>query len=395
MTLRIVLLAVIPLVAAEAAAAVLQRDFTNGPVVTQIRLDPANPLIGDDVTLTITVTAEEGVEVFMPAFGDALDTFNIVSFVPRESLDRQGRSIRSQIYQLQIPRSGKQAIPPILVEYVDRRPGQRAAPEGLDAYELLTERIDFEVRSVLPDDVQAELEPPLGQLQPLAARRPARWPWLVGAALVALAAVPWMWRWWYGWRKRARRRTAYEIAKVRLERLLHSGMPTTSAVGPFFVDLSQIVRRYLEDRFELRAPELTTEEFLASVGKSPDLSRDHQALLREFLRQADLVKFAGVHPSQDDIQHSIAAARRFLEETRENAPLLEADADHRSAAQDVEADPRGEATPCLVLNSETRGFCWRRCWPRSCSCFPRASGRPFAIPPWPSSIRRPNRCAAD
>jgi hypothetical protein len=83
----------------------------------------------------------------------------------------------------------------------------------------------------------------------------------------------------------------------------------------------------VEDRFELRAPELTTEEFLNSVGQSPDFSRDHQQLLREFLRQADLVKFAGVRPAEDDIQRSIDSARRFIEETRENAPLIEVDED--------------------------------------------------------------------
>ena len=79
------------------------------------------------------------------------------------------------------------------------------------------------------------------------------------------------------------------------------------------------MRRYLEDRFELRAPELTTEEFLASVGESPDLSREHQVLLREFLRQADLVKFAGVRPAADDIQQSVDAARQFLEETKQES----------------------------------------------------------------------------
>ena len=78
-------------------------------------------------------------------------------------------------------------------------------------------------------------------------------------------------------------------------------------------------------RFEMRAPELTTEEFLASVGKSPDLSQDHQMLLREFLRQADLVKFAGARPSDEDIEKSIGSAQRFLEETRENAPLIDVD----------------------------------------------------------------------
>jgi hypothetical protein len=55
-------------------------------------------------------------------------------------------------------------------------------------------------------------------------------------------------------------------------------------------------------------------------------------LLREFLRQADLVKFAGVRPSAADIESSVLAAQRFLEETRENAPLIEVDRDDQPRA---------------------------------------------------------------
>ena len=83
-----------------------------------------------------------------------------------------------------------------------------------------------------------------------------------------------------------------------------------------FVDLSGIVRRYLEDRFELRSPELTTEEFLDVVRESPDLGREHQRLLGEFLERADLVKFAHFVPDAGQIEDSIAAARRFLDDTR-------------------------------------------------------------------------------
>ncbi|MEK6237161.1 MAG: hypothetical protein N2C14_20830, partial [Planctomycetales bacterium] len=99
--------------------------------------------------------------------------------------------------------------------------------------------------------------------------------------------------------------------------------PEAGDGGPFFVDLSAIGRQYSEDRYESRAPELTTEEFLESVSGSPDLSADHQRLLRDFLRQADLVKFAQARPSAADVEESISAAGRFLEETRENAPLIE------------------------------------------------------------------------
>jgi hypothetical protein len=301
----------------------LEQTVESGPVKTTIRVEPAKPLIGDAVTLTVIVTAQKDVELLMPEFGEALERFSIIDFVPRESIDDEGHTVAVQKYRLQPPRSGKQAIPPILVEYVDRREGQREAPEGLDAYELLTEPLKFEVESVIPSDAKADLKPPLGELVPRSPEPAPLWPWVVSAVAVLAVAGPIVARLFLAWRRRARRQSAYQIARARLDRLLARRRPTAEQVDAFYVELSGIVRRYLEDRFELRAPELTTEEFLTLVGKSPDLSVGHQALLREFLRQADLVKFAGVHPSAEDIELSIAAARRFLEETRENAPLID------------------------------------------------------------------------
>ena len=306
-----------------AADSPLEETVVSGPVTATVALTPAEPLIGDPVTLTVTVRADKDVEVLMPDFGEALDRFSIIDFVPRESLTENGDRLAVQTYRLQPPRSGTQTIPPILIEYVDRRPGQREAPEGYDAYEVLTERIEFTVGSVLPDDAAAELEPPLGELQPLAPPAPSRWPWIAaGSVIFALATAAGIFGWLH-WRRQARRRSAYDIAQVRLQKLLARPRPAKEQLDRFFVELSAIVRQYLEDRYELRAPELTTEEFLAEVGDSPDLSRDHQELLRQFLRQADLVKFAGAQPAGDEVENSIIAVQRFLDETRENSPLLE------------------------------------------------------------------------
>ena len=301
----------------------IEQEIESGPVRATVRLEPKEPLIGDTVTLTITVTAEKDVELLMPEFGEALERFSIVDFAPRQSIDNEGRTLAVQIYRLQPPNSGKQTVPPILIEYVDRRPGQREAPEGYDAYELLTERLEFEVQSVIPKDAKADLKPPFGELGPREAPPAPRWPWGLVALVFLAVASPFVVKAWLAWRRKARQQSAYEIARARLQRLLDSPRPAAEQIDAFYVELSGIVRKYLEDRFDLRAPELTTEEFLASVGKSPDLSRDHQALLREFLRQADLVKFAGMQPSDDDIERSIEAAVSFLEETRENAPMLD------------------------------------------------------------------------
>ena len=108
----------------------LEKTFASGPVKATVRIEPAKPLIGDPVTLTVTAVAEKGVELLMPEFGEALERFSIIDFVPREAIDDQGRTVAVQRYRLQPPSSGAQAIPPILIEYVDRRPGARERPKA-------------------------------------------------------------------------------------------------------------------------------------------------------------------------------------------------------------------------------------------------------------------------
>lgn len=303
---------------------VIEISAERGPVDATVRLEPATPLIGDYVTLTLEVLAEKGVELLMPEFGDALDRFQIVDFAPRQEIDDTGHTRATQTYRLETATSGQQVIPAILIEFVDRRPGQRLAPEDQDAYELLTEPLIFHVQSVIPDDAKADLRPPLGHLEPLSETRSQRWVWglagtLLTAGIVAGAVALWRVR-----KNRQRRQTAYELARRRLDRLLLGRRRDFTDAEAFFVELSDIVRHYLEDGFQLRAPELTTEEFLNLASGSPDLTRDHQQQLRQFLRQADLVKFAGMVPEQDEITRCVEVAQHFLDETRDDDKLVEA-----------------------------------------------------------------------
>lgn len=287
-----------------------------GPVKAALSLSPAQPVIGDTVHLTLRVTAEKDVELLMPEFGQLLDRYAIIDYRTNDSIDEAGQTVVTQEYELQPARSGKQSIAPIMIEFVDRRPGSKPAPEDMDAYELLTDRLAFEVKSVLPDDAEAMLHPPLGELAPLPTVQETHRRWVfaaIGAAVVALAALIPL---WLAKRRRARKRSAYDVAAERLRKLLAWPRSGAEEIDAFFVELSAIVRRYVEDRFELRAPELTTEEFMASMSSSPDLNRDHQALLRDFLRQADLVKFAHFVPTDSDIDNSVGTARTFLDETR-------------------------------------------------------------------------------
>lgn len=295
---------------AEPAAAPLSAETRAGPVTATVLLTPANPRLGDALTLRLVVTAEPGVTVEMPAFGEALGRFPIVDFTPRRETSDAGARL-SQRYTLQTSVSGRQRIPRLRVEFVDEREGRDSRPS-----ELLTEELGFQVASVLPaNEVALELRaarPPLPELAGPWWRR--HWPWFAAAAIgLALAAAGFV-VWRRGAEQRARL-TAFDRATARLERLRRAGLPDATALDAWYVELSDIVRRYIEERFALRAPERTTEEFLVEAGRSA-LSDTHRQLLSAFLEACDRVKFARYQPGQSESEQALQAVARFLDETR-------------------------------------------------------------------------------
>lgn len=174
----------------------------------------------------------------------------------------------------------------------------------------------FEVVSIL-NDTNRFLQPARPMLN-WPARVP-RWVWVlpVVACLAALAG-------WLTQRFLATPRTIlqmppaeppHEIALRALRALKNKGWIERENVEPFYVELSSIVRRYIEDRFGIRAPERTTEEFIREAAQSRDLSSMQQELVRSFLEQSDLVKFARFRPGRADMVAAFEAAARLIHET--------------------------------------------------------------------------------
>lgn len=303
---------------AHAEEEILERISQRGPVTARVRLTPPTPRLGDDLTLTLEVEAQQGVSLLMPEFGQSLDRFAILEYLPGETIDPQGQTRLTQRYTLQPPLSGAQSIPPLSIEFVDRRPGHPPAPKGEDAYELLTERLSFQVASVIPEGAAMDLKPPMGPLQPLGSTAASAWWWLMVIPL--LLATPLGWRAWVTWRGNVRQRTAFDIAHGRLQAMMARPRPGPEAMDAFFVELSDIIRHYLENRFCLRAPERTTEEFLDIASGSPDLTAEHRGFLYQFLSYADRVKFARHLPQTEQLEQTLTAALHFLQQTREETP---------------------------------------------------------------------------
>jgi hypothetical protein len=79
---------------------------------------------------------------------------------------------------------------------------------------------------------------------------------------------------------------------------------------------SEVIRTYVEKRFNVVATQRTTEEFLASLvqGSNDSLAR-HRPLLAEFLQQSDYLKFAGASLASADMEALFNSARGFVVET--------------------------------------------------------------------------------
>ncbi len=110
-----------------------------------------------------------------------------------------------------------------------------------------------------------------------------------------------------------------------LEQLHREQLPLQGRVEEYYVRLSTIVRVYIENRFGLRAPEMTTEEFLQVASSGQALSEGHRRALQEFLMRCDLVKFARYQPSGQEAEEAWCAAQRFVQETQDIGTQMTAD----------------------------------------------------------------------
>jgi len=145
------------------------------------------------------------------------------------------------------------------------------------------------------------------------------WVWWGLGALAAAGLLFWAWRYWQ--RRRAQASVIpivppHMLAKQKLqEALSHIRDPKE-----FCILVSDTVRWYLERRFDFRAPERTTEEFLYELQATNLLTPDQKQSLGEFLNRCDLVKFARYEPGEPELRELHGAAVRLVEET-EPLPL--------------------------------------------------------------------------
>ena len=136
--------------------------------------------------------------------------------------------------------------------------------------------------------------------------------------IVAVLVLGWLLWWaWNRWRKNRPKPTTPPPPPpdTRARARLQEALQWIDQPERFCTVVSEILRTYLEERFGLRAPERTTEEFLAELKTSGSLDLRHKQVLADFLTRCDLVKFAQANPGRPELEELHGVALRVVTET--------------------------------------------------------------------------------
>ena len=153
---------------------------------------------------------------------------------------------------------------------------------------------------------------------------PNPWAWLFWTAgillALSLAAVAFL-----VWRAKQRQRAMVPPIPphVRARQRIDAALQLIGDPRAFCIAVSDAVRIYLEERFQLRAPERTTEEFLRDLQKTSALTPQQKSSLASFLEQCDLVKFAKFEPPESLLRELHESALRLVHETQYEQPAAQ------------------------------------------------------------------------
>ncbi len=109
---------------------------------------------------------------------------------------------------------------------------------------------------------------------------------------------------------------AHVIAFRELERLKEEKLWQSGETKKYYTRLTEILRKYLENRFGVFSMELTTSETLDALLKTNFSNNDAFHKLKHVLTSADFVKFAKFKPEPSDNESNFEFAWGFVLETK-------------------------------------------------------------------------------
>ena len=118
---------------------------------------------------------------------------------------------------------------------------------------------------------------------------------------------------WYG-RKLFQKEKPVPTPRERALAALNEIKRDVEGINPyqFSIRVSDILRRYVMEQFDLPMTRQTSVEFLNAIGSAASFGDEEKALLSDFLNRCDLIKFARYEATPSDSRLLLDEARQFV-----------------------------------------------------------------------------------
>lgn len=283
----------------------------NALIEVQSAVDTAEIYIGDRLNYSITIKHDKNLRIEQPGQGLHLGAFEIKDYNFSEPQEDAGVITQKYEYFISVFDTGKYTIPAYPIAYF---------PDTTNNYKIIEAApIDIFVKSILSGDEAPQLKdikPPIDI--------PVDWMLMIILLALFIALAVSVYFGYKAWKKKKEKgfifvappkpKPAHETALKALQNLYMTDLLEKGEFKIFFSKLSEILRIYLEARYFISALEETTYEIMRDLEKH--LDEEKQSRLRTILELSDLVKFAKLIPSEENINSAKQESLLFIEQTK-------------------------------------------------------------------------------
>ena len=286
-------------------------EISKQPIEVKVRVDKSSVKIGDIIRYTLKVDAASNVWFNIPDFFENIGGLAIYNWSKTEKARNQnGRISQTQTYELETYLVGDYEIPSTNIIYTINGNTNyiSGTPIYIEVVSVASTNDTFTgIRDIKgPVDLESKIK-----------KRSRKFLIVIALSLLAALIIIILVR------KRKKKEKiiipptpAHIIAYNALKNLDNKQLIENSQIKEFYYELSNILRHYIEDRFTLKAPERTTEEFLHELNNDINFPEEYRNLLKKFLTESDLVKFANYDATSENAHNAEDRTIEFIDETK-------------------------------------------------------------------------------
>ncbi len=296
-------------------------------------------LIADQIRYGVTIEdVKAGEKIALPDFSAASnDTLTILGGWQLDTLVN-GKAVRSRNAKaaarlLRKPFALKASI--VLVPFEEGHYALPDVPVIRESDTLVFKGLEMDVKTMPVDTATFEIHDIKGQiLYPVTLKELLPWigGGLLAAALIALAV-------WLIIRASKRKAEAlkpkdpaYIVALRELDKYRSDKYWAPDKQKAFYSGITDALKFYMDERFGVDAPEMTTAELFDALKSDKDITPEMYSSLKELFERADFVKFAKHIASEQENAAALPLAVRFVTTTYQTD--LEKETGGQEAADD-------------------------------------------------------------